>query len=178
MSNTRTILIWNQLDPHRMPSPITVNSCSGLSRPQVDNAGPPGEWCQSSSNNSPPPARHAPALYASGHFSRPHFLPSLLQCLQYRTQLKMNVGNTTRINRRDQYQLSATAVNGALLEALRGKSSPEFAALTSNSLSEADCSHALPRTDCLAGSPAEFHTKTQPDGELNFCCSVRSTNIT
>ena len=68
---------------------------------------------------------------------------------------------------REQYQLSATAANGALRESLRGKSSPEVAPPTSISLPEADCS-PLPRTDCLAGSPTEAYTKTQPDGEVNF----------
>ena len=68
---------------------------------------------------------------------------------------------------REQYYLSATAANGALREALRGKSSPEVAPPTSNSLPEADC-FPLPRTDCLAGSPAESYPKTQPDGEVNF----------
>ena len=68
---------------------------------------------------------------------------------------------------REQYKLSATAANGALREALGGKSSPEVAPPTSNSLPEADCS-PLPRTDFPAGSPAESYTKTQPDGEVNF----------
>ena len=54
-----------------MPSPITVDSYAGLSRPQEDNAGAPSEWYQSSGNNSPSPAHHALALYASGHFSCP-----------------------------------------------------------------------------------------------------------
>ena len=69
--------------------------------------------------------------------------------------------------RRDQYQLSATAANGALRESLRGKSSHEVAPPTSNSLPTAECS-PLPRTDCLAGSPAESYTKIKPDGEVNF----------
>ena len=71
------------------------------------------------------------------------------------------------IIKREQYQLSATAANGALRETLRGKSSPENAPPTSNSLPEADCS-PLPRADFLAGSPQESYTKTQPDGEVNF----------
>ena len=54
--------------------------------------------------------------------------------------------------------LSATAADGALREALRGKSSPEVAPPTSNSLPEADCS-PLPRADRLAGSPAESYIK-------------------
>ena len=57
--------------------------------------------------------------------------------------------------------------NGALREALRGKSSPEVAPPTSNSLLEADCS-PIPRADFLVGSPQELYTKTQPDGEVNF----------
>ena len=36
------------------------------------------------------------------------------------------------IIQREQYQLSATAANGALRDALRGKSSPEVAPPTSN----------------------------------------------
>ena len=72
------------------------------------------------------------------------------------------------IIQREQYQLSATAANGALRDALRGKSSPEVAPPpTSNSLPEAEHS-PLPRTECLAGSPAESYTKTQPVGEVNF----------
>ena len=75
------------------------------------------------------------------------------------------------IIKREQYQLSATAANGALREALRealrGKSSPEVALPTSNSLPEAEHS-PLPRTECLAGSPAESYTKIQPDDEVNF----------
>ena len=69
------------------------------------------------------------------------------------------------IIKREQYQLSATAANGALREALRRKSSPEDAPPTSNSLPEAEHS---PRTECLAGSPAESYTKIQLDGEVNF----------
>ena len=71
------------------------------------------------------------------------------------------------IIQREQYQLSATAANEALREALRRKSSPEVAPPTSNSLPEAERS-PLPRTECLAGSPAESYTKTQPVGEVNF----------
>ena len=71
------------------------------------------------------------------------------------------------IIKREQYQLSATATNGALREALRGKSSPEVAPPTSNSLPEAEHS-PLPRTECLAGSPAESYTKIPPDSEVNF----------
>ena len=80
---------------------------------------------------------------------------------------------------REQYQLSATAANGALREALRGKSSPEVAPPTSNSLPEAEHS-PLPRTECLAGSPAESYTKTQPDGEVNFSWfnARMTTNLT
>ena len=71
------------------------------------------------------------------------------------------------IIKRGQYQLSGTAVNGSLREALRGKSSPEVAPPTSNSLPEAEHS-PLPRTEFLASSPAESYTKLQPDGEVNF----------
>ena len=71
------------------------------------------------------------------------------------------------IVKREQYQLSATAANRALREALRGKPSPEVPPPTSNSLPEADCS-PLPRADFLAGSPQESYTKTQPDGEVSF----------
>ena len=83
------------------------------------------------------------------------------------------------IIKREQCQLSATAANGALREALRGKSSPEAAPPTSNSLPEVDCS-PLPRTDCQAGSPAESYTKTQPDGEVNFYsnCAHMESNLT
>ena len=42
------------------------------------------------------------------------------------------------IIKQEQYQHSATAANGALREALRGKSSPEVAPPTSNSLPEAE----------------------------------------
>ena len=72
------------------------------------------------------------------------------------------------IIKREQCYFSATAANGALQEALRGKSSPEVAPPTSNLLPEADCS-PLPRANFLAGSPQELYNKTQPDGEVNFC---------
>ena len=71
------------------------------------------------------------------------------------------------IIQREQYQLSATAANGALRDALRGKSSPEVAPPTSISLPDAEHS-PLPATECLAGSPTESYTKTQPVGEVNF----------
>ena len=71
------------------------------------------------------------------------------------------------IIQREQYQLSATAANGALRDALRGKSSPKVAPPTSKLLLDAEHS-PLPRTACLAGSPAESYTKTQPVGEVNF----------
>ena len=77
------------------------------------------------------------------------------------------------IIKREQYQLSATAANGALRDALRGKSSPEVAPPTSNSLPDAEHS-PLPRTECLAGSPAESYTKTQPVGEVNFSWFMRA----
>ena len=71
------------------------------------------------------------------------------------------------IIKREQCKLSATAANGALREALRGKSSPEVAPPTSNSLPEADC-YPIPRAGFLAGSRQESYTKTQPDGKVNF----------
>ena len=71
------------------------------------------------------------------------------------------------IIQREQYQLSATAANGALRDALRGKFSAEVAPPTSNSLPDAEHS-PLPRTEYLAGSPAESYTKTQPVAEVNF----------
>ena len=40
-SNTRLILIWNQVYPHQTPSPIAVDSKFGLIRQQEDNAGVP-----------------------------------------------------------------------------------------------------------------------------------------
>ena len=104
----------------------------------------------------------------------PHLLPSLLQCLQHKIHLQINAGNTTRIIRLVQNKLSVTVAKRALREALRGKSSPEVAPPFSNRLPEADCSYALPGTDCLAGSPAESYTKTQPDGEWNCCSFVRT----
>ena len=35
------MLIWNKVYAHRMLSPSAHDSCSGLSRPQEDNAGTP-----------------------------------------------------------------------------------------------------------------------------------------
>ena len=55
---------------------------------------------------------------------------------------------------RDQYQLLAAAANGGLRETLQRKSSPEVVPPTPDSLPEANCSHALPPTDCLGVSPA------------------------
>ena len=78
---------------------------------------------------------------------------------------------------RDQYWISAAAANGVLREPLRAKYSPEVVPPTSNLLPEADCARALPQTDCLVGSPAEFYTKTQPHGEVNFCWLVRTLKL-
>ena len=66
-SNTRRLLIWNKAYPHQTPSLAADDSYSCLNRPQEDNAGPPSERYQSSSNNSPSPAHHTLALHASGH---------------------------------------------------------------------------------------------------------------
>ena len=60
----------------------------------------------------------------------------------------------------DQNKLSALAANRAVREAVGRKSSPEVAPPNSNSLPEADVSHTLPGTACLAGSAAETYTKT------------------
>ena len=62
--------------------------------------------------------------------------------------------------RRDQYKLSATTAIEALRVALRWKSLPGVAPQTSNSLPQTDLSNALPRADCLAGSPAESYNIT------------------
>ena len=38
-NNTKILLIQNKVYPHRMPSPVTRDSFSGLSWRQEDNAG-------------------------------------------------------------------------------------------------------------------------------------------
>ena len=54
-----------------MPSPVTLNSNSVLSRPQEDNAGASSERYQSPGSNSSSPAHRALALHASEYFSCP-----------------------------------------------------------------------------------------------------------
>ena len=101
-SNNRIILIWNKVCPHRTPCPTAVDSYFGSGWPQQDNAGPPASGTSLLVTTSRL-LRTTLLLSKPVDTSPAPSPPVSCSVPTTQTQLCMNVGNTTRKIRRDQY---------------------------------------------------------------------------